>query len=176
MRAGLGAALVVLAVAARAEGPPEPAGYRMDAYRAPTPRTLAGAVVIDTAQAEALWRAGEAVFIDVMPRRVRPATLPEGTIWRDRPRDSIPGAVWFANAGYGAIAAPLEARFRAALTALDGARGLVFFCLRDCWMSWNAAKRALSLKFERVYWYPDGVDGWEAAGLPLERVMPAEGF
>ncbi|MEA1648849.1 hypothetical protein UAJ10_07440 [Nitrospirillum sp. BR 11164] len=34
-------------------------------------------------------------------------------------------------------------------------------------MSWNATKRAAGYGYTNVAWYPDGVDGWRAAGLPL---------
>jgi PQQ-dependent catabolism-associated CXXCW motif protein len=50
----------------------------------------------------------------------------------------------------------------------DHARMLVFYCLADCWMSWNAAKRALELGYSDVAWYPEGTDGWLIAGLPLQ--------
>ncbi|TVQ56175.1 MAG: PQQ-dependent catabolism-associated CXXCW motif protein [Rhodobacteraceae bacterium] len=158
--------------------PPEPDGYRMDDFRSPTPLTLTGAVVADAAEAERLWRAGEAVFIDVMPRPVRPEGLPEGVIWRDPPHDTIPGATWLANTGYGALSPEMDARFGAALEALAAeGRPLLFFCLADCWMSWNAARRALKEHgHARVIWFPEGTDGWAAAGLPLERAAPAEGF
>src|SRR5262245_19050564 len=73
--------------------PPEPPGYRTRDYRAPTPATLAGARVVTTAEAEALWRDKTAVFIDVMPRPLRPPNLPPGTIWRDRPRSNIPDSI-----------------------------------------------------------------------------------
>jgi hypothetical protein len=33
---------------------------------------------------------------------------------------------------------------------------LCFYCLADCWMSWNAAKRALSLGYSNVAWYREG--------------------
>jgi rhodanese-related sulfurtransferase len=39
-------------------------------------------------------------------------------------------------------------------------------------MSWNLAKRLAALGYTRVYWYPDGTTGWEAAGLPLEPSLP----
>jgi PQQ-dependent catabolism-associated CXXCW motif protein len=42
----------------------------------------------------------------------------------------------------------------------------------ECWMSWNAAKRAVALGYARVHWYPDGTDGWAAAGLPLAEARP----
>ena len=46
-------------------------------------------------------------------------------------------------------------------------RLLVIYCQADCWMSWNAAKRALSYGYPNVAWYPDGTDGWERAGLAV---------
>src|SRR6478672_2535360 len=46
---------------------PEPEGYRTDNYRAPVPATLADARVLATEEAEAIWRAGAAIFIDVLP-------------------------------------------------------------------------------------------------------------
>ena len=39
-------------------------------------------------------------------------------------------------------------------------------------MSWNAAKRALSYGYSRVYWYPEGTDGWAAAGGELTEATP----
>ena len=39
-------------------------------------------------------------------------------------------------------------------------------------MSWNAAKRALSLGYAHVAWYPDGTDGWQASDLPTEVREP----
>ena len=153
---------------------PEPAGYRLDNYRAPTPATLAGARVLTTAEAKLDWESG-AIFVDVLAHSLRPANLPDGTIWREKTRRDIPGSVWLANTGYGELAAESENYFRAGLqrvTKSDGSKLLVFYCLRDCWMSWNAAKRALALGYKNVAWYPDGTDGWEAAGLPLQEAKP----
>ena len=45
------------------EAVPEPPGYRMQDYRSPTPATLAGARVINTDDAEELWKAGAAFEI-----------------------------------------------------------------------------------------------------------------
>ncbi|TCM83520.1 PQQ-dependent catabolism-associated CXXCW motif protein [Rhodovulum steppense] len=157
---------------------PEPPGYRMDEYRGPVPETLAGATVIDPEQAHALWQAGGAVFVDVMPRAPKPPNLPDGTIWRDPPRLSIPGAIWLPNVGYGEIAEVTHGYFRDGLdraTGGDLARPLVFFCLDECWMSWNAAKRALEYGHARVYWFPEGTDGWTFLALPLERAAPEPG-
>jgi PQQ-dependent catabolism-associated CXXCW motif protein len=153
----------------------EPEGYRSADYRSPTPTTLHGARVITTSEAEALWRSRNAVFVDVMPRPPRPAGLPAGTVWRDQPRPNIPGSIWLPDTGYGALAPAIDEYFRDGLERAAGAdrtRLLVFYCLRDCWMSWNAAKRAIALGYAQVAWYPDGTDGWQSAGLPLEDAKP----
>jgi PQQ-dependent catabolism-associated CXXCW motif protein len=169
-------ALLILTVPVRAqENPPEPEGYRTDNYRSPVPATLAGARVLATEQAEAIWRGGKAVFIDVLPRPPKPANLPEGTIWRDKPRPNIPGSVWLPDTGYGALAAATEDYLREGLLRASGgdkAKQLVIYCQADCWMSWNAAKRALSYGYSSVAWYPDGTDGWQRANLPLEDSQP----
>jgi PQQ-dependent catabolism-associated CXXCW motif protein len=156
----------------------EPDGYRMQDYRAPTPATLKGARVLTTAQAAALWRASRAVFIDVMPQPPRPVGLPRDTIWRDKPRHNIPGSIWLPDTGYGALAASTEDYLIKGLARASGGdqtKLLVFYCQRDCWMSWNAGKRALALGYRNVAWFPDGSDGWQDARLPLAEAQPAPG-
>jgi PQQ-dependent catabolism-associated CXXCW motif protein len=154
----------------------EPEHYRNEDYRAPTPKTLRGARVIATAEAETLWRAGTAAFVDVMPHVPRPVNLPAGTIWREKPRRNIPGSVWLADTGYGELAASTADYFKVGLERITGgdrAKVVVIYCQRDCWMSWNAAKRAVSLGYAAVAWFPDGTDGWQEAGLPLSEATPA---
>lgn len=157
---------------------PEPDGYRGEPYRAPVPSTLAGAEVVDTAQAHVLWQGGEAVFIDVLPRAPKPENLPEGTVWHQPARQSVPGAVWLPNVGYASLSNE-DARYLrdglARLTDGDATVPLVFFCLAECWMSWNAAKRALDYGYSAVHWYPDGTDGWSFDDLPTEPVEPMPG-
>jgi PQQ-dependent catabolism-associated CXXCW motif protein len=153
----------------------EPPGYRTQDYRTPVPKSLRGARVASTAEVAALWRQGKTVFIDVLPRPPRPRNLPAGTIWRDSPRLNIPGSIWLPDTGYGELASVTEHYLSDGLaraTAGDIGRPLVFYCLRDCWMSWNAAKRALALGYTDVIWYPDGTDGWTAADLPVAETKP----
>jgi PQQ-dependent catabolism-associated CXXCW motif protein len=149
---------------------PEPDGYRMDDYRTPVPKTLAGAKVINADEAEALWKEKKALFIDVFPKAPKPANLPANTVWRDPTHMSIEGAYWLPNVGYGAPTPEQEEYFKSRLDALTGsdkARPVVFFCLKNCWMSWNAAKRALSWGYTNVIWYADGTDGWQEIGNEL---------
>ena len=167
----------LLAAPAMAEVP-EPEEYRDEDYRAPVPDTLAGSTVVDAEAAHALWEKGGVAFIDVLPRAPKPDKLPEGTIWREKPRLSIPGAIWLPNVGYGRIADVTDAYFRAGLekaTGGDLARPVLFFCLEDCWMSWNAAKRALEYGYTDVYWLPEGTDGWTFFDYPVEEVQPEPG-
>ncbi|SFD62823.1 PQQ-dependent catabolism-associated CXXCW motif protein [Roseivivax sediminis] len=169
------AALPAFALAQAAE---EPAGYRMDDYRAPVPATLDGARVVGPEGAHELWKAGETAFIDVLPRAPKPKNLPEGTIWRDTPRQSVPGATWLPNVGYGAIAEETADYFRAGLDVATGGdkdHPVLFFCLEACWMSWNAAKRALEYGYSEVYWLPEGTDGWALWDYPLEVIEPMAG-
>ncbi len=157
------------------ENPPEPEGYRTDNYRATVPATLAGARVLTTGQAEAVWRSGAAAFVDVLPRPPKPPNLPAGTVWRDKPRSNIPGSVWLPDTGYGTLAPATEDYLRNGLVRASGgnsAKLLVIYCLADCWMSWNAAKRAMSYGYSNIAWYPEGTDGWQRADLPLADLQP----
>ena len=157
------------------QGVPEPDGYRMDNYRAPVPAMLSGARTLTTAEAEAIWRDKAGVFIDALPRPPKPKNLPQGTVWRDKPRFNIPGSIWLPDTGYGILSPATEDYLKQGLARASlGNKSmlLVFYCLADCWMSWNAAKRTLAYGYPNVAWYPDGTDGWERANLPTAEAQP----
>ncbi|MBV9753363.1 MAG: PQQ-dependent catabolism-associated CXXCW motif protein [Hyphomicrobiales bacterium] len=161
--------------ASSADPPIEPEGYRLSDYRSPVPATLKGARVLTTPQVFALWTKSAAIFIDVLPQAPRPRGLPAQVIWRDKLREDIPGSVWLPDTGYGELHPSMQAYFADGLRRAsngDTSTALVFYCLADCWQSWNAAKRALSLGYTSVIWYPDGTTGWEAEGHPLEKRDP----
>jgi PQQ-dependent catabolism-associated CXXCW motif protein len=170
----LGFTLIATCAAAATDAPPEPDSYRQSDYRASTPTTLKGARVLTTDEAAAMWRGGDAAFIDVLPQAPRPKGLPADVVWRDKPRSDIPRSLWLPDTGYGELNPVMLDYFRRGLDkALGGRRRpLVFYCLADCWMSWNAARRALALGYANVAWYPEGSDGWAAAGLPVEKRTP----
>jgi len=176
-RAGLAFlfAAAAVSIAHAEQKPPEPDGYRSGEYRAPTPATLKGARVLSTDQAYDLWRNRAAVFVDALPAVPRPRGLAPDAVWRDKPRHDIPGSIWLPDTGYGELAPVMQAYFETGLrkaTGGDMGKPLVFYCLRDCWMSWNAAKRAVAIGYRGVSWYPDGTDGWSEAGYPLESRKP----
>lgn len=173
--AALSFCLAMGAIAADEVTVPEPDGYRTDDYRKPVPKTLKGARVIGADEAETLIKAGTAVFIDVFPRAPKPPNLPAGTVWRDPTHMTIEGAHWLPNVGYGLLSAEFETYFKSRLenlTGSDRAKPVVFFCLKDCWMSWNAGKRALSWDYKNVIWFSEGTDAWQEAGFDLVKATP----
>jgi len=150
--------------------PPEPQDYRMDDFRSPVPLTLKGAKVLTGDQAADLWNDNAAIFIDVYPQGPKPANLPADTYWREPTHRSIEGAHWLPNVGYGVLTKQDEAYFHTQMEKLtkgDRNAPVVFFCLKNCWMSWNAAKRALEWGYTNVMWLRDGTDVWEEIGYPL---------
>jgi PQQ-dependent catabolism-associated CXXCW motif protein len=171
------AAMLLVSATARADpNVPVPDGYRQDDYRAPVPDSLPGGEVLHLPAMRDLVARGGAVLIDVLPAPRRPDAMRPGTPWLPQPHRSLPGALWWPEVGRGALPPGAEARFAERLRATmggDTGRLVVFFCLNDCWMSWNAARRAASLGV-RAGWFPEGVDGWEAAGLPIQPVQADE--
>jgi PQQ-dependent catabolism-associated CXXCW motif protein len=153
---------------------PEPPDYRMSDFRSAVPATLHGAKVLTADEAADLWNGKTgAIFVDVYPQAPKPANLPPGTFWRDPVHRSIEGAHWLPNIGYGALSPAIEEYFRTRLETLTGGKKdapLVFFCLKNCWMSWNAAKRAIEAHYTNVMWFRDGTDGWQELGYPLVDV------
>jgi PQQ-dependent catabolism-associated CXXCW motif protein len=171
------AAMLCCAAVGRADAGsvPEPEGYRLDDYRAPVPDTVAGGRVVHTDELKNMIARGGVILIDVLPAPRRPEGMRPGTPWLPLPRLDIPGSLWLPDVGRGAIDSQLDRWFRdrlAEATRGDPNRTLVFYCLDQCWMSWNATKRASSYGYPNVVWFPEGSDGWGAAGLPLAEAHP----
>src|SRR5690606_31955531 len=101
----IGAATLGSAQAGGATGAavPEPAGYRMEDYRAPTPGSISGGTMVSTADLRALLAEGDVILIDVLPAQRKPEKLPASTLWIPKPRHNIPGSVWLPEVGRGAL-------------------------------------------------------------------------
>ncbi|MDD9981363.1 MAG: PQQ-dependent catabolism-associated CXXCW motif protein [Gammaproteobacteria bacterium] len=186
-RFGEAVSLLALAVALWSGWPPgvhasgedcvaeEPSGYRMSEYRTPVPCTLTGATVVDAEALRQRIERDSPLLVDVLPSPRRPEGLAEGTPWLPPARRNIPGTIWLPNTGFGELPVEEENYLRANLVRLtrgDRSRAIVFYCLADCWMSWNAARRAVAWGYTSVIWFPRGTDEWAAAGLPLEDSSP----
>lgn len=138
---------------------------RLPPYHAPTPLEIPGAQVVDTRELQAMLAGtGRPVLIDVLSG--------EG-------HETLAGAVWLGGAGRGeefddavqADLAPLLMR----LTKGDKVQPMVFFCASSqCWLSYNAALRAVAAGYKRVYWYRGGIDAWTEAELPTARTVAAD--
>lgn len=151
-------------------------GYRTARYRRPLPKQPPAGRLLDTESLRRLIATRTPILVDVLAIPVRPETAEFGIAFLPAvPRYHIPGSHWLPNVGYGRLDPIMERYFSRQLQRLtrgDPKQPLVFYCITDCWMSWNAVKRADSLGYLNLYWYPDGSDGWAEAGLPLARGEP----
>lgn len=164
--------LSLLAGPAHAETPLFSAeGYRTSLYRSPTPNQLDGAQIIDTPTLQHLLeQTPRPVLVDVYRRQWL-----QGRFIEDEPHANLPGSLWLANTGDGELSAPWQAYFARHLQQASAGRleqPLVFYCRSDCWLSWNAVKRAAALGYKTLYWYRDGLDAWQAANLPVSPAQP----
>lgn len=153
-----------------------PQGYRISDYRSPLPTDPPAGQRIDTQGLQRLMREADPILIDVLAITLRPESAEFGLSWLPaEPRLHLPGSVWLPNVGYGdlepCMRAWLERRLRQ-LTGGDPERALVFYCVTDCWMSWNAVKRAGELGYSNLHWYAEGTDAWMEAGLTLVHGEP----
>ncbi len=129
-------------------------------HSGPTPREVPGARTIRTAELRALL---------ARPPEERPLLF---DVLGGPGHDSIPGAIWLADAGRGSgFDDELQRRMSRTLAFLarsDMKRPMIFFCANtQCWLSYNAALRALKLGYQVVGWYRGGIDAWLAAGGEL---------
>jgi PQQ-dependent catabolism-associated CXXCW motif protein len=150
-------------------------GYRIARYRAPVVEPPPGAKRIALEDLDRLVAREKAVLLDVTPSDGGGPDPATGA-WRTvKPHHHIPGSVWLPDVGKGTLEARLERYFRAELarlTAGDSARPLIVYCQADCWMAWNAAKRAASYGYSAVHWYPEGRDGFTDDDRPLAPATP----
>ncbi len=155
---------------------PEPTGFWTGPVNSAVPATIAGGQVINSAQQlRSLLKRPETVIVDVSNAPRRPDNLATGAPWLPLPHRAIPGSLWIPGAGLGDASPAVGDFFRkqlAAATNDDVSRRIVVYCHQTCWLSWNAAKRAIGYGYRHVYWYRDGIEGWKAAHLPTAVIEP----
>ncbi|KRW61964.1 PQQ-dependent catabolism-associated CXXCW motif protein [Pseudomonas sp. TTU2014-080ASC] len=145
-------------------------GYRSSHYRSPTPEQATPARTLDTASLQRLLNEQTPALIDVYGRQWL-----HGQFIEDEVHANIPGSTWLANTGLGELDRRWQQYFEDNLERISlGNKDwpLVFYCRSDCWLGWNAVKRAHQLGYSNLYWYRDGIDAWEQAGLPLTPAHP----
>jgi PQQ-dependent catabolism-associated CXXCW motif protein len=156
---------------------PESRGYRLVADDNTTPDRIAGGTVIHTEALNTLIKGEPVTVIDVAVAPKRPPGMTSATPWMPLPHSVIPGSTWLPELGEDDAASPLDNWLRNRLTALTGGdidHPLVLYCHPQCRRSWNAATRAIAYGYRRVYWYPDGIEGWQSAGLPTTVAIAQE--
>jgi PQQ-dependent catabolism-associated CXXCW motif protein len=154
----------------------EPSGYWTGPINSPVPLTLTGGTVIKNAHdLRKLLRQGGTIIVDVSNAPRRPENLAPGAPWLPLPHHAIPGSLWIPGVGLGEIPVAVDDFYRQRLAAATNehlARPLVIYCHKSCWLSWNAAKRAISYGYRNVHWYRDGIEGWKAAGYKSAVIEP----
>ncbi|MBI3514838.1 MAG: caspase family protein [Proteobacteria bacterium] len=144
-------------------GIPRTSEIRQGKYHAETPRSMDRAKTITTVELVALLKgASPPVLIDVLDANERHNTLPTSWWWRAA---GIHGLEQEA-----ALTELMQALLAGAVPKRDTA--IVFFCLSSrCWLSHNAALRAIGAGYTNVYWYRGGIEAWRAANLPLVKAV-----
>lgn len=125
----------------------------------PTPASIPGGQVITTKGLAALVQGRQAphILFDVLGQ---PEMLPDAV-----------SAAWLAQPGSFKDAVQQQAgQMLGQQTQGHKDVALVFYCLsRECWMSYNAALRAIHAGYKNVLWYRGGIEAWKLAGLPIQQ-------
>lgn len=124
------------------------------AMHGPTPASIPGGQLITTKG-----------LIELMDRGQRPFLLLD-TLGG---QEIIPGAVYAVPAHQaGSFNDQTQREFGGFLQQMtngDRQTPLVLYCeSTQCWMSYNAALRAINLGYTNVLWYRGGIEAWKAAG------------
>jgi PQQ-dependent catabolism-associated CXXCW motif protein len=141
---------------------PPTSELRTVGYHSPTPLRIPGGKVVTTGELKAMMEQNPRPYvIDVLG----------GGVHR-----TIAGAFWMLGAGAGDMNKDEEARFAKAIAAFAGGdkdRPMVFFCVdSECWLSYNAALRAIRLGYTNVMWYRGGIASWRVGENPMAQSDP----
>lgn len=123
------------------------------AFHGPTPNQIPGGQVITTKGLLPLLQQGMAVRVfdvlggqQVLPNAMPLAWAAQPGSFNDSTQQQLAQALQQATAGRNDVP-------------------LVFYCGGpQCWMSYNAALRAIQLGYRNVLWYRGGMEAWQRAG------------
>lgn len=127
------------------------------AFHGPTPNQIPGGQVITTkGLLPLLQQGGGALVFDVLGAG-----------------QALPGAMALAWAAQpGSFNDATQQQLAQALQQATQGRNevpMVFYCGGpQCWMSYNAALRAIRLGYRNVLWYRGGMEAWQRAGQPFD--------
>lgn len=132
---------------------------RSDSFHAPTPTELPGGSLVSTqALAEAFAAGLPMLIVDVLGGVY---TLPDAMV-----------ATGMAQGGHYSDRVQQQTGQWLERLAKHGKQTPVIVYCSDpmCWLSYNAALRAIAAGYTNVYWYRGGIQAWQMAGL---KVVPA---
>jgi len=146
-------------------------GYRSKNYRSPTPTETNFATVVDAqAIVKLLKENDQVVIVDVIP-----LAMDNTTFIQAKPHEGIINSIWLPNVGFGEIDKTthnyLVDHLNLAMHKNSNTK-FIFYCKTDCWMSWNAARRAASLGFKNIFWYKNGIEGWKSKNFATQLLHP----
>ncbi len=138
-------------------GVPPTADLHPGAPHGPTPASIPGGQVITTVGVKSLigGQAGPFLMLDILGGP-----------------DGLPGAIRAVPASQpGSFQDQVQGQFGQFLqSATKGSQDMpiVLYCLStECWMSYNAALRAINLGYKNVLWYRGGIEAWQTNGGQL---------
>jgi len=122
-----------------------------------TPLTLAGTTTVSVAEARCL--------IETLGETMVVVSVIGGS-------EQLPGFVDALGGEIGVEDTTADEKIKQVLakaTGGDKTRPLLFYCASvECYMSYNAAIRAVRLGYSRIYWMRAGLQGWQEARYPLD--------
>jgi PQQ-dependent catabolism-associated CXXCW motif protein len=139
--------------------PPQPTLHD-GAPHAPTPNSIPGGQVITTVGVQALesGQYGPFVILDILggqqglPQAIRATPASQGGNFQDQMQQQF-------------------GQFLQQVTQGKKDMPIVLYCLStECWMSYNAALRAINLGYQNVLWYRGGIEAWQANGGQLTQL------
>lgn len=149
-------------------------GFRISEQAAETPDDIPGSRRVEAGEVRRMAEDG-ALLIDVGGAAEQRYDELDGSWPVNGDHMSIPGSTWLPEIGRGTLTEDMEAYLEEnveRLTEGDRSRSIVVFCIADCWMSWNATQRLVTMGYTDVVWFADGSDGWTAAGGELAPIKP----
>jgi PQQ-dependent catabolism-associated CXXCW motif protein len=132
----------------------QPLAQLQTSLHGPTPTSIPGGQVITTDRLLGLYQQGEQSGLLVFHVLGPGPTLPNA-------QNAAPAS----QAGSFADQTQQEfGQYLQQVTQGNKARPMVFYCLNtQCWMSYNAALRAINMGFTNVLWYRGGIEAWQQA-------------
>lgn len=124
-------------------------------FHGPTPTSIPGGRVITTQQLSTMAQqnSGNVLIFDVLGG---PAKLP----------NAIPAVLAAQPGSFNDNIQQQFSQYLKQASNNDVNKALVFYCQSvQCWMSYNAALRAINLGYRNVFWYRGGIEAWQRSGL-----------